>query len=77
MLRTLWKDRISNEIALHRKQGQRILTKTINERKLNYFGHLVRQRDLQEVLIERKVAGKGEEVDLKRLGQTASVAGKV
>ena len=42
MLRILWKDRISNEIVLHRIQSQSILTKTIKEQKLQYFGHLVR-----------------------------------
>ena len=58
MLGISWKDRISNEIVLHRIQSQRILTKTIKERKLQYFGHLVRRGDLQKVLMEAKVAGK-------------------
>ena len=35
-----------------------LLTKAIKERKLRYFGHLVRQRDHQRVLMEAKVAGK-------------------
>ena len=58
MLRISWKDRISNEIVLHRIQSQRIVTKTIKERKLQYFGHLVRRGDLQRVLMEAKVARK-------------------
>ena len=58
MLRISCKDKISNEIVLRRIQSQRILTKTIKERKLQYFGHLVRRGDLQRVLMEAKVAGK-------------------
>ena len=58
MSRISWKDRLSNEIVLRRIQGQRILTKSIKERKLQYLGHLVRWGDLQRVLMEAKVAGK-------------------
>ena len=58
MLRISWKDKISNEIVLRRIQCQRILIKTIKERKLQYFGHLVRRGDLQRVLMEAKVEGK-------------------
>ena len=43
---------------LSRIQSQRVLTKTIKERKLQYFGHLVRQGDLQRKLVEAKVTGK-------------------
>ena len=43
---------------LRRLQSQRLLTKTIKERKLQYFGDLVRREDLKRVLMEAKVAGK-------------------
>ena len=56
MLRISWKDRILNEIVLCRIQSQRILTRTIKERKLQYFGHVVRRGDLQGVLMKAKVA---------------------
>ena len=77
MLRISWKDRISNETVLCRIQSQRILTKTIKERKLQCFRHVVGRGDLQRVLLEAKVAGKKEEFDPKHLGQTISGAGLV
>ena len=58
MLRISWKDRILNEIVLCRIKSKRMLTKTIKERKLQYFGHVVRRGNLQRVLMEAKVAGK-------------------
>ena len=52
ILRITWEDMISNEIVLRRIQSEMILTKSIKERKLRYFGHLVRRGDLQRVLME-------------------------
>ncbi len=58
MLRISRKDKISNEIALRRIRGQRLLTKTIKERKIQYVGHLVSQEHLRRILVEAKIAGK-------------------
>ena len=58
MLRISYMDRITNEEVLQRANAKRLLISIIRDRKMRYFGHLVRGNELQILLIDGKADGK-------------------
>ena len=64
MVKMSWSDKISNKEMLRRANVNRQLTKSIQQRSLQFFGHLVRRRTLKKnihrVLMEGKINGKKE-----------------
>ena len=58
MLKISWTDKISNKEVLRRANANRQLMKTIQQRSLQFFGHLVRRNNIHRVLIEGKINGK-------------------
>ena len=58
MLKISYTDHVTNEEVLRRVGEKPSLTKNIVKRKLQYFGHIIRQDSLQKFLIEGKVDRK-------------------
>ena len=58
MLKISWTDKMSNKEVLRRANANRQLMKTIQQRSLQFFGHLVRRNNIHRVLIEGKINGK-------------------
>ena len=58
MLKIAWTDKMSNKEVLRRANANRQLMKTIQQRSLQFFGHLVRRNNIHRVLIEGKINGK-------------------
>ena len=58
MLKISWTDKMSNKEVLRRANANRQLMKTIQQRSLQFFGHLVRRNNIHQVLIEGKINGK-------------------
>ena len=58
MLKISYTDHVTNEEVLRRVGEKPSLTKNIIKRKLQYFGHIIRQDSLQKLLIEGKVDRK-------------------
>ena len=50
-------DRTTNLEVFEMVKAKQILLRTIQERKLQYFGHLVRGKGKQELLVEGKIEG--------------------
>ena len=57
MLRVSYMDRITNGEILRRVGEKRLLLRTVKQRQLQYFGHLIRAGGLQRLLLEGKVEG--------------------
>ena len=55
-----WTDKISNQEVLRRASTSRQLIKTIQQRVLRFFGHLIRRNNIHRVLLEGKINGKRE-----------------
>ena len=58
MLKISWSDKISNKEVLRSANASRQLMKTIQQRSLQFFGHLVRRNNIHEVLIEGRINEK-------------------
>ena len=54
MMRISWTEHKSNEEVLEMTVSKRSLIATMNKRKLQYFGHLIRQNGIQRLLLEGK-----------------------
>ena len=52
MMRVSWTERVTNNSVLERANAERKLVSTIQTRKLKYFGHTIRQNNIQRVLLE-------------------------
>ena len=52
MLRSPWTDLMTNEEVLNTADAKRLMIKTMRERKLRYFGHLIRLNNIYRVLLE-------------------------
>ena len=57
-LKISWTDKMSNKEVLRRANANRQLMKTIQQRSLQFFGHLVQRNNIHQVLIEGKINGK-------------------
>ena len=55
LLKISFKDRVTNEEVLSRVGEKGWLLKTVKQRKVAYFGHLIRARGYQRLLLEGKV----------------------
>ena len=58
MLNIRWTDRTTNEEVLRRINIKVRLLKTIQRRTLKFFGHIVRQEDLQRKLLDGQIEGR-------------------
>ena len=58
MLRIPWTDMMTNEEVLNKADAKRLMIKTLRERKLRYFVHLIRLNHIQSITIEGFVEGK-------------------
>jgi hypothetical protein len=54
-----WTDRVKNEV-LHRVKEERNILHTINRRKANWIGHMLRRNYLLKHVIEGKLEGRIE-----------------
>jgi hypothetical protein len=50
-----WTDRVRNEEVLHRVKEERNIVHTINRRKTNWIGHILRRKCLLKYVIEGKI----------------------
>ena len=53
-----WKDKVTNENVLTKLNTERTLLKSIQERKLRYYGHIKRKNDILTMAMEGKICGK-------------------
>lgn len=61
ILRISWKDKVTNVIVLERMNKEREVMNTVKKRKLEYFGHIMRNEkkyDLLITILQGKVYGK-------------------
>ena len=58
MLKISWTAKTTNEEVLRRMSIKDRLTSTIQKKKTQYFGHIMRHDTLQRVLLDGKVEGK-------------------
>ena len=58
ILKITWRDRVSNQEVLRRMRTKRSLITSVKKRKLDYFGHLIRNDGLQRELLEGKIDGR-------------------
>jgi hypothetical protein len=52
-----WTDHVRNEEVLHRVKGERNIVRTIQRRKDNWIGHILRRNCLLKHVIEGKLEG--------------------
>jgi hypothetical protein len=55
-----WADRLKNEEVLHRVKEERNIVHTIERRKANWIGHILRRNCLLKPVIEGKLEGRIE-----------------
>jgi hypothetical protein len=55
-----WTDRVRNEEVLHRVKEERNILHTINRRKANWIGHILRRNCLLKHVIKGKLEGRIE-----------------
>jgi hypothetical protein len=55
-----WTDRVRNEEVLHRVKEERNILHTIQRRKANWIGHILRRNCLLKHVIEEKLEGRIE-----------------
>ena len=60
MFRISYMDKITNEEVLQRANANRLLLSFFRNRKMRYFGYLVRGNELQKLLMDGKVDGMRE-----------------
>jgi hypothetical protein len=53
-----WTDRVRNEEVLHRVKEERNIVHTIERRKANWIGHILRRNCLLKHVIEGKLEGR-------------------
>jgi hypothetical protein len=53
-----WTDSLKNEEALHRVNEERNLLRTVNRRKVNWIGHILRGNCLVKQVIGGMIEGK-------------------
>ena len=58
MLRISWTRHLTNEEVLRLANTKRSLFQTVKQRKLSFFGHIMRHDSLQRNLLEGMVEGK-------------------
>ena len=58
MLRIAWIDKVTNVEVLMRVCMRKTLLNTIKQRKMSYFGHMVRREDMQRLLLEGYINGR-------------------
>ena len=58
LLKIPWTDYKTNNEVLHLAGTERALTRLVKERKLKYFGNIVREQSWQRLFMERKMNGK-------------------
>ena len=58
LLRIPWTDKIRNEEVMERADTKRNLMSTIRERQLKFFGHIIRKRSLEHLILTGKIEGK-------------------
>ena len=66
MLRILHLDRKTNVEVLEMAKVKQKLLRTIQERKLKYFGHLIRRKGKQNLLMEGKIEGSRQQRKTKK-----------
>ena len=80
MLRISWTEKVSNEEVLERAKIKKRLHNIIQTKKLQYFGHIIRQNGdtLHRTVLDGKVNGSAREdaEDLERSGQQTSLNGQ-
>jgi hypothetical protein len=60
-----WTDRVRNEELLHRVKEERNIVHTIERRKANWIGHILRRNCLLKHVIEGKLEGRKDRNDRK------------
>ena len=58
MLKLSWTEKVKNEEVLQRMNEKRKLINILKERKLKYFGHLIRLNSIYRTLLEGNIDGK-------------------
>ena len=58
MLRISYKDRVTNEEVLHRANEDRTLMKDIVKRQIDFFGHVIKKEELENLVITGFIEGK-------------------
>ena len=58
ILRISWRDRVTNVEVLNRMSTERAILNTIKQRQLRFFGHTVREGDLEADCVMGKMDGK-------------------
>jgi hypothetical protein len=58
----IWTDRVRNEAVLHRVKEERNILHTIERRKANWIGHVLRRNCLLKHVLEGKLEGRIEMV---------------
>ena len=59
MLKISWRDKVPNEQVLKRVNEARTILHTIQERKRNWMGHVLRHEGLLVTILEGRMEGKG------------------
>ena len=59
MLRIPWKEHNTNGEVSHKMKTKRLLLNTIKKRKCQYFGHIIRGNQVQRLLMEGMINGRG------------------
>lgn len=57
-LRTSWVARVTNEEVLRRAGVGRELMGTIRERQLRFLGHVIREDDLEKIVLMGRITGR-------------------
>ena len=58
MLRISYKDRVTNEEVLRRTNVDRTLMKDIVKRQMEFFGHVIRKEELENLVVTVFIEGK-------------------
>ena len=58
MLRISYKDKVTNEEVLRRAKVDRTLMKDIVKRKMEFFGHVIRKEELENLVVTGFIEGK-------------------
>jgi len=63
ILRISWTSHTTNEDILLKADRRRKLLTTIRLRQLQFFGHVTRKEEIEELFVTGKIEGKGTEED--------------
>ena len=58
MLRISYKDRLTNEEMLRRANVDRTLMKDIVKRQMEFFGHVIRKEELENIVVTGFIKGE-------------------